>query len=219
MEQAIHLVQLMTENPKYIPTDAEWETLAKFAATHGGDVFMRGYIYAMGGLFKGTVSIANGKILLNADGSGRLSNGALEWDKEGRLYKNFPDMIRWRSLKNTTINYSLGGYYIAESNTVKNLYLGTPPVTPYRLVLKAADVITPDNKSVTITTSDGAQFFYADPNDANTFYSGTSLTITTRNNSAKGMIEITRDGGIWDIFVPSSMTVGGVDTVSDVLIF
>ena len=42
------------------PTDEEWKFLAKFVATHGGDLFLRGYIYALGGVFRGTVYAKDG---------------------------------------------------------------------------------------------------------------------------------------------------------------
>lgn len=58
LEGAIKTVQRLLEGD--IPTDEEWKTLAKFVATHGGDVFMRGYIYALGGVFRGTVYAQNG---------------------------------------------------------------------------------------------------------------------------------------------------------------
>ena len=94
-EQAIATVQKLIGGGN--PTDEEWKSLAKFVATHGGDVFLRGYIYALGGVFRGTVyandgeyngmvKIADGKILLNKDGSGSLANGSLYWDKEGNAY-------------------------------------------------------------------------------------------------------------------------------------
>lgn len=94
-EQAIATVQKLIGGDN--PTDEEWKSLAKFVATHGGDVFLRGYIYALGGVFRGTVyandgeyngmvKIAGGKILLNKDGSGSLANGSLYWDKEGNAY-------------------------------------------------------------------------------------------------------------------------------------
>ena len=94
-EQAIATVQKLIGGGN--PTDEEWKSLAKFVATHGGDVFLRGYIYALGGVFRGTVyandgeyngmvKIAGGKILLNKDGSGSLANGSLYWDKEGKAY-------------------------------------------------------------------------------------------------------------------------------------
>lgn len=96
-EQAMRTVTKMLNGEQ--PTDEEWKDMAKFVATHGGNVFLRGYIYALGGIFRGTiyaydgefggtVRIADGKILLNKDGSGSLANGSLYWDKEGNLYQN-----------------------------------------------------------------------------------------------------------------------------------
>lgn len=93
-EQAIATVNKLVTGEQ--PTDEEWKSLAKFVVTHGGNVFIRGYIYALGGVFRGTiyardgefngmVKIADGKILLNKDGSGSLANGELTWDKDGNL--------------------------------------------------------------------------------------------------------------------------------------
>lgn len=57
-EQAIATVQKLIGGGN--PTDEEWKSLAKFVATHGGDVFLRGYIYALGGVFRGTVYANDG---------------------------------------------------------------------------------------------------------------------------------------------------------------
>lgn len=83
LEQAILTVMRFRNDPNYQPTDAEWANMANFVATHGGNVFLRGYIYALGGYFRGKVEIANGKILLNEDGSGQLANGNIKWDADG----------------------------------------------------------------------------------------------------------------------------------------
>lgn len=83
LEQAILTVMRFRNDPDYQPTDTEWANMANFVATHGGDVFLRGYIYALGGYFRGKVEIANGKILLNEDGSGQLANGNIKWDADG----------------------------------------------------------------------------------------------------------------------------------------
>ena len=83
LEQAILTVMRFRNDPDYQPTDAEWANMANFVVTHGGDVFLRGYIYALGGYFRGKVEIANGKILLNEDGSGQLANGNIKWDADG----------------------------------------------------------------------------------------------------------------------------------------
>lgn len=83
LEQAIRTVMRFRNDPNYQPTDKEWENMANFVVAHGGDVFLRGYIYALGGYFRGKVEIANGKILLNEDGSGQLANGNIKWDADG----------------------------------------------------------------------------------------------------------------------------------------
>ena len=44
-----------------------------------------GTIKAIGGEFSGTISIADEKILLSADGSGKLADGKISWDKDGNL--------------------------------------------------------------------------------------------------------------------------------------
>lgn len=55
LEQAIMTVMKFRNDPNYQPTDAEWANMANFVATHGGDVFLKGYIYALGGFFRGRV--------------------------------------------------------------------------------------------------------------------------------------------------------------------
>lgn len=58
-EQAIATVRKIIGGEN--PTDAEWKSLAKFVATHGGDIFLRGYIYALGGVFRGIVYAEGGE--------------------------------------------------------------------------------------------------------------------------------------------------------------
>lgn len=55
LEQAIITVMKFRNDPNYQPTDAEWANMANFVATHGGDVFLKGYVYALGGFFRGRV--------------------------------------------------------------------------------------------------------------------------------------------------------------------
>ena len=55
LEQAIMTVMKFRNDPNYQPTDAEWANMANFVATHGGDVFLKGYVYALGGFFRGRV--------------------------------------------------------------------------------------------------------------------------------------------------------------------
>lgn len=100
MEQAIYTVMQYKKDPRYLPTEEELINMAKVVITHGGrailnDVILRGYIYALGGLFKGKVEIAGGKILLNEDGSGQLADGSIKWDKDGNtlVCGNFSTLI------------------------------------------------------------------------------------------------------------------------------
>lgn len=93
LEQAIATVARFKNDPGYRPTEAELENMAKYVTTHGGrtilnDIIMRGYVHAVGGVFKGKVEIAGGKILLNEDGSGQLANGNIQWDEYGNVYSN-----------------------------------------------------------------------------------------------------------------------------------
>lgn len=59
-EQAIRTVQKIKTNPGYNPTDAEWADMAKIVMTHGGDGFFRGFIYALGGYFRGKIESNSG---------------------------------------------------------------------------------------------------------------------------------------------------------------
>lgn len=56
-----------------------------------GNGTFTGTIYANQGEFKGKVSIADGKILLNTNGSGQLANGGISWDSSGII--TFKDEI------------------------------------------------------------------------------------------------------------------------------
>lgn len=60
LEQAIKTVMKFRSNPEYQPSDSEWANMANFIATHGGDVILRGYIYALGGLFRGRIETSVG---------------------------------------------------------------------------------------------------------------------------------------------------------------
>lgn len=72
LQQAILTVMRFRNDPNYQPTDEEWANMANFVATHGGDVFLRGYIYALGGKFRGVVEALGGffrgKVETSVDG-------------------------------------------------------------------------------------------------------------------------------------------------------
>jgi len=69
MEMAIRTVQKFIANPNYQPTEEEWADMAKIVFTHGGDGFFRGYIYALGGIFRGRVetSISGNRIVIDPE--------------------------------------------------------------------------------------------------------------------------------------------------------
>ena len=102
LQQAILTVMRFRNDPNYQPTDEEWANMANFVATHGGNSFFRGYIYALGGYFRGKVEIANGKILLNEDGSGQLANGNIKWDADGN--PEFVGKVKVKSSNGYTIS-------------------------------------------------------------------------------------------------------------------
>lgn len=51
-EQAIATVMKFKQNPNYRPTDEEWREMSNFVVSHGGDLFLRGYIHAKGGIIE-----------------------------------------------------------------------------------------------------------------------------------------------------------------------
>lgn len=64
-EQAIKAVNMFRNKPSYQPTEEEVASIAKAVITHGGrailnDIVLRGYIYALGGVFNGTVYANDG---------------------------------------------------------------------------------------------------------------------------------------------------------------
>ena len=72
LQQAILTVMRFRNDPNYQPTDEEWENMANFVVAHGGDAFLRGYIYALGGKFRGVVEALGGffrgKVETSVDG-------------------------------------------------------------------------------------------------------------------------------------------------------
>ena len=132
MNQAVFAMMTYLDNPNYTPTQDELLQMAKFVVTHGGrailnDVILRGYIYALGGLFKGAVEIANGKILMNADGSGQLANGNIWWNKYGTIYRKSHDNIQWTIIlkefsESKIIDLEKGTYLDLTEHLSKPLY-------------------------------------------------------------------------------------------------
>lgn len=202
---AITLVAKMRENPSYQPTDEEWNAMAKFVATHGGDVFMRGYVYALGGLFKGAVDIAGGKIKLNADGSGSLASGGYSWDAQGVTKKTYPDMIEWVDFAdvvgdNNIISLDKGGYI---SNVSDNYgYTYTLPLANVGLSLCFAPpkTVTRQNRSITIYSTTPFKAFVKNDTAvyAGEMIKGNYLQINALTLD-KYDINMTYDGEFWQI--------------------
>lgn len=149
LEQAIRTVMKYKENPKYQPTPEELKTMANIVLTHGGrailnDVIVRGYVYALGGYFKGTVEIAGGKILLNEDGSGRLADGTIYWDTYGRMFQKSRSIILWRSMAEEMYEQGVTDRYDVDfhAGTYLNVNNGGP--TDGRTINLPAASGTPD---------------------------------------------------------------------------
>lgn len=98
-EQAISTIMKFKHNPSFRPTEEEWEELANFVVSHGGDLFMRGTVFADNGYFRGDLNQGNGATILNKDGSGHLSNGAISWNQHGVMYRKAYDVILWQKVK------------------------------------------------------------------------------------------------------------------------
>ena len=83
LEQAIRTVMKLKYTTGYNPTDKEWEDMANFVTTHGGDSFYRGYIYALGGVFRGKVVQGGGLNVMEEDGSVSFAGGKIRWGVDG----------------------------------------------------------------------------------------------------------------------------------------
>lgn len=74
MEDAIYTIMKYAKNPAYQPTEEEVARMAKFVVTHGGrailnDIVLRGYVYALGGLFKGNLDVGSNGDHFTLDGN------------------------------------------------------------------------------------------------------------------------------------------------------
>lgn len=116
LEQAIYTVMKYKENPRYQPTDEELLNMAKVVITHGGrailnDVIVRGYIYALGGFFRGKVeTFANGNRIVIDPSTNSLSmydSGDNEVCKlcfrESSEYGSYPELTLTRKNKSGNV--------------------------------------------------------------------------------------------------------------------
>lgn len=75
MTKAISAVAAYMDNPNYEPSEEELRNMANVVITHGGrailnDIILRGYVHALGGIFKGRVEASEGEFhgMVYADG-------------------------------------------------------------------------------------------------------------------------------------------------------
>lgn len=120
-EQAIATVQKLIDGGR--PTDEEWKSMANFVATHGGDIFLRGYIYALGGIFRGTVYAQDGEF--NGKVSSSINGRRIEIDPASSSIKLYDEKnrvcaeIAFSSNGTGGINYS--SIYLYEYDNAGNL--------------------------------------------------------------------------------------------------
>lgn len=116
LEQAIYTVMKYKENPMYQPTDEELLNMAKVVITHGGrailnDVIVRGYIYALGGFFRGKVeTFANGnRIVIDPTTNSLAMYDSSEYEvcklcfRESSEYGSYPELTLTRKNKSGDI--------------------------------------------------------------------------------------------------------------------
>lgn len=213
MDKAIATVSKFRDNPSYQPTAEEWANMSNFVATHGGDVFMRGYIYALGGLFRGAVSIANGKIQLNADGSGSLASGAFAWDKYGRVTSFYPARVEWINVKdfqNGIVTYDGGGYIEVSGYDGNDTFTLSKPVrAPFLIRMQPPEAITRANTSVKIYAPTGSSFKHIKPDG--TEVEGETLYFSLAYTSDKGYLDLMWDGKYFSVSIPSTIKIGDID--------
>lgn len=134
-EQAIRTIIKFKENPRYKPTESEWNKLSKYVVTHGGDIVLKGSVFADSGYFRGLVEIAEGKIRLSEDGSGSLASGGLRWDEKGILFRKWSDNIEWSG---DLFNYQSGAYFDISTmfgQDPPTVELPNAPVHGYRICI------------------------------------------------------------------------------------
>lgn len=111
-EQAIATVHKILTGER--PTDAEWKSLAKFVVTHGGDVFIRGYIYAMGGYFRGVIDLGDGVTHFEADGTGWIGKN----EKGEKIIVVGKDAVDINAILHARKGSTIGNLTISESGSL-----------------------------------------------------------------------------------------------------
>ena len=213
LEMAIRTVNRFRQNPNYMPANEDWNEMAKYVTTHGGDTFLRGYIYALGGYFRGMVDIANGKIRLNTDGSGHFANRNISWDEDGRVQKTSPDSIIWTNVLaysgTNHIDYSKGAYLdleYSDGQLDKDIFtLENGKFDGFTIIVKGAPAASDNEKSAILAGT------FIMPN-------GDIVTQLKASNIANGVsIEaLGNNTPVWRVKAPYYKTKDGIASISDV---
>ena len=118
LEQAVYTIMKYKNNPQYQPTDEELRNMANAVITHGGrailnDVIVRGYIYALGGKFKGEIE-ADGGHFGNMKLGSYNNNYDIFSSKEGSegWIRFFSNDERWTWIAGTEETLSQANIYI-----------------------------------------------------------------------------------------------------------
>ena len=116
-EQAIATALAYASNPSYQASETEIQNMAKFVVTHGGrailnDVVLRGYIYALGGKFKGEIEALSGTFQ-----NIKSPNGRFEIDDSGNV-----QIGAFFSRTNSLTNQDSNGNYVGGANISSRAY-------------------------------------------------------------------------------------------------
>lgn len=172
LEQAIRTVMKLKYSPGYSPADKEWEDMANFVTTHGGDSFFRGYIYALGGIFRGRVTQANGFNVMEEDGTVSFCGGKIRWDRNGNPViegKVTTSINGQRIVIDPGINrigmYNGNDDLIGEIGFMEGEWNGTRMYIPrvrIKQVYVSADGVSSD-KAMTDISPDNIYMYYEEP--------------------------------------------------------
>lgn len=145
-EDAVRTVQTLLSNPNYQPSEEEWKSMAKFVTTHGGDSFFRGFIYALGGIFRGRVETnANGRriVIDPSDQSikmynenGKICAEMVFGDGIGGISVSSVNLYEYDNLNNLLFYSSMSGRRVA---MVDGTNQGTVIVQPDQVTLSSVD--------------------------------------------------------------------------------
>lgn len=218
---AINTVRKIMEGG--MPDAEEWKDMANFVATHGGDIILRGYIYALGGYFSGMIDVA-GKFRVNTDGSGYMAGGNRRWLSTGLEYQRAPTIIEWISVKDYTehiIDYSLGSYINLSVDALSDQqdYTLNNPVTDGFMIGIKCTLYTANQKCAKLKT--GMRFSaigsYRSVNDI-TRIEGNTIYIGARYCVFGETILLTyhsTNGGYWEPSVDGGSLLVSDDTDSE----